>query len=107
MVGDDDPDILILQFRDDVLDILDGDRVDTGERLVKEDELRVDCECSGNLTTATLTTGELDTLALADLMEVELVKKVFQTLFPFLLSELLGHLHHRHDVVLYGHVAEY
>ena len=40
-------------------------------------------------------------------MEVELVEQVLQTLLPFLLRELLRHLHHGHDVVLYAHMAEY
>jgi len=40
-------------------------------------------------------------------MEIELVKQVLQTLLPFLLRELLRHLHHGHDVVLHAHVAKY
>ena len=89
VVCNDDSDILVFELCDDLLDILDGDRVDTGERFIKEDELRVDCKRAGDLAAAALTTGELDTLALADLMEIELIKKVFQTLLPFLLCELL------------------
>ena len=107
MVGDDDSDILVLEFGDDVLDILYSDRVDTCKRFIEKDELRVDGQGAGYFATAALTTGKLDTLALADLVEVELIKKVFQTLLPLLLSELLGHLHDGHDVVLNAHVTEY
>ena len=107
MVGDDDSDVLVLQFCDDVLDILNGDRVHTGERLIEKDELRVDGESTCNLATAALTSGELDTLALAHLVEVELVEKILKTLLSLLFGELLGHLHHRHNVVLNCHMAEH
>ena len=107
VVGDDDTDILVFQFCDDVLDVLHGDRVDTGKRLIEKDELGVDGKCTCNLATAALTTGKLDALALAHLMEVELIEKVLQTLQSLFLCELLGHLHHGHDVVLHGHVTEH
>ena len=107
MVSDDDTDILVFQFCDDVLDVFHSDRVDTGERFIEKDELRVDGQCACNLAAATLTSGQLDALALAYFVEVELVEKVFQTLQSLFLGELLGHLHHGHDVVLYSHVSEH
>ena len=54
MIGDDHTDILVLEFRYDVLDILDSDRVDSGKRFVKKNELRVDGKRAGYLATATL-----------------------------------------------------
>ena len=72
-----------------VLDILDGDRIDSCKRLVKEYELRVYGKRTGNLAAAALSSGKLDTLALAHLMEVELVEQVFKALLALLLGELL------------------
>ena len=80
MVSDNDTDILVFEFSDDILDILNGDRVDSSERLIKKDELRIDREGTRNLATTTLTSRKLDTLALADFMQIELIQKVFQAL---------------------------
>ena len=89
MVGDYDSDILVLEFRYDLLDVLHGNRVDSCERFVQKNEFRVDCQRTCDLAATTLTTGELDSLALADFMKIELIQKVFQTLQPLLLGELL------------------
>ena len=105
MVGDDDSDVLVLQLGDDVLDVLHGDRIDSRERLVQEDELRVDREGAGYFAAAPFTSGELDSETLADLREVEFVYQVLKSLLPFPLGHL-GHLHHRHNVVFDRHLAE-
>ncbi len=65
MVGDDHADVLVFEFGDDVLDIFNSDGVDTGERLVKENEFRVNCESASDFTTSSLSSGELDSEALA------------------------------------------
>ena len=85
VVGDDHTDILVFQFGDDELYVFDGDRVDSGERLVKQDELGVDGECPCNLAAASLASRELDSEALAYLREIELVDQAFQPFVPFLL----------------------
>ena len=110
VVGDDDADIAVFQLRDDVLDVLHGDRVDPGEGFVQQDELRVHGEGAGDLAAAAFTAGELDTLALAHLGEVEFVDEPFQALLPLGLGHPaggLGHLHDGHDVVLHRHLAEH
>ena len=81
-------------MRNKVTDFSNSDRVHACKRLIKKDELRVDCEGSGDLATTALTSGKLDTLALAHLVKVELVQKVLKTLQTLFLGELLGHLHH-------------
>jgi len=63
----DDSDITVLEFCDDILDILDGDGVNAGERLVKKDESGVHGEGAGDFAAAPLTTGELDSEGLSDL----------------------------------------
>ena len=55
VVGDYDTDVLILELGDDVLDIFHRNRVDSGKRLVKKDELRVNGKSAGDLATTTLT----------------------------------------------------
>ena len=58
MVGDEDTDILVAKLSYDALNILHSDRVDTSERLVKHDELRVNGQTASDLSTTTLTTRE-------------------------------------------------
>ena len=53
------------------------------------------------------TSGKLDTLAFADLMEIELIQKILQTLLSLGFRELLGHLHNGHYIVFHGHMSEH
>ena len=71
VVSDDYPDVLVLELGNDVLDVLHGNRVNAGERLIKEDELRVDCQCAGDFTAAAFSSGKLDAKTLADFVEAE------------------------------------
>ncbi len=105
MVGDDDSDIAIFQFGDNVLDVLDGDRVDSGEWLIEEDEFRVDGEGAGDFAAAALTSGKLDAEALADLVEVEFINQGLEALLPFFLG-VIGHLHYGHQIVLHREFPE-
>ena len=56
MVGDEDADITEFQAPNNVLDILNSDRVDTRKRLIKHDKLWVDGQTTGYLAATTLTT---------------------------------------------------
>lgn len=47
MVGDQDADVLFFKMIDNRLDVLDGDRVDSGKGFVEHDELRVDGQAAG------------------------------------------------------------
>ena len=106
VVSDDDTYILVFEFRDNELDVLHGNRVNSSERLVQKDELGVDGQGAGDLATAPFASGELDAKAFAHLGEVELADKTFEPFFPFFLFHV-RHLHHRHDVILDGHLAEH
>ena len=55
VVSDDDTDILVFEFGDDELNVLHSNRVYSGERFVKQDELRVNGKGTGNLAAASLT----------------------------------------------------
>ena len=105
MVGDDDADILVLEFGDDVLDILHGDGIHPRERFVQQDEFRVDGQGTGNLATPPLAARQLDAQALAHFREVEFVDERLQPFLPVGPGHI-GHLHHGHDIVLHGHLAE-
>ena len=58
MVGDEDADIFVAKLSYDALDILHCNRVDTSERLVKHNELRVNSQTASDLSTTALTTRE-------------------------------------------------
>ena len=58
MVGDEDANVLVAKLSYDALNILHSDRVDTSERLVKHNELRVNGQTASDLSTTTLTTRE-------------------------------------------------
>ena len=59
VIGYDDADVLVFQLCDYILNVLDGDWVNSGERLVKQYEFGVDGKCPGNLATASFATGQL------------------------------------------------
>ena len=88
-----------------MLDILHGDRVDAGERLVEHDELRVDGQTAGYLGAAALTTRQTVTLVLAHLLQTELGDEALE-LIQLLLMRQLRHLEHRHDIILDRELAE-
>ncbi len=106
MVGDDDADILVFQRSDDTLYILDGDRVHTRERLVEQNERRIDCHGTRNLGAAAFATRKLDTVTLADLLQTELLDKRLDALVLVLLG-IIRHFEHRTDIVLDAQTAEH
>ena len=65
VVGDDHADVLVLELGDDELYVFHCDRVNSGERLVQKDELRIYGQGAGYLAAAPFTTGKLDAEALA------------------------------------------
>ena len=75
VIGDEDAHTALTQVLDDLLDICDGKRVDTRERLVQQDELRFKREAARNLDTAALTAREFRTAAVADVPDVELLEQ--------------------------------
>ena len=54
MVSDNDADIAVFELGDDVLDILDCNRVDSCERLIQKNEFRIDGKGAGNLAASPL-----------------------------------------------------
>ena len=65
VVGDEDTDVAVFQSPHHMLYLLDGNRVDTGKRLVEHDELRVDGQTTRNLGASTFATRKLVAKVLA------------------------------------------
>ena len=106
VVGDEDTDVAVFQFPDNLLDVAHGNRVDAGERLVEHDELRADGQTAGNLRPSALTSRQLVALVLAHLLEAELGDEALQ-LLELLLAAEGRHFEHGHDIVLDAHLAEH
>ena len=72
--------VAVLELPYYLLDILDGNGVNSGKRLVQHYEFGLYGQASGNLRTASLTTGETVTQVLAYLLETELADEALQFL---------------------------
>src|SRR5690606_35576529 len=87
VVGDQHADAALLEVADDVLDVVDGNRVDACERLVQQDKGRVGGQAAGNLGAPALTTGQRHAEAVADMGNMGLLQQLFKALLAFLRSE--------------------
>lgn len=105
VVGDEHPDIALLEVVDDLLNVFDGDGVDGGERLVEHDELGADGQATGYLGASPLTAAETVAVVLAHLLQSELADKALELLFLLFAAEV-GHLQHGADVILHRQLAE-
>src|SRR5687768_5891643 len=75
MVGDKYPDVLEFQFRNNTLDILNGDRIDTSKRLVEKNEFRIHSQCSGDLGPSSFSTTQYITIAFSHMLQAKLVEQ--------------------------------
>ena len=106
MVGDEDADVALGEGFDDVLDVLHGDGVDAGEGFVEEEEHGVVGQSAGNLGAAAFAAGELDALAVAYVLEAELVEERLELGLLLVGGEVLAELEDGHDVVGHSHLAK-
>ena len=106
VVGDEHADVLLLELPHDILDVLHGDGVHTGERLVEHDEEGIDGQTAGYLRATAFAAGELVTQILTHLLQTEFVNEALQ-LFALILTGLARHLQHGGDVVLHRHLAKH
>ena len=88
----------------DALNILHSDRVDTSERLVKHDELRVNGQTASDLSTTALTTREAVTSVRTDFFQSELSDELLKTCLLLLLRSI-RQLQHREDIVLHAELT--
>ena len=105
VVGDQDGDAVLPQFADDLLDAVDGDRVDAGERLVQQDDLGIGDQAAGDLQPPALAAGERDGARLAEPVDVELLEQLVAAPVPRAAVDA-QHLHHAQQVLLDGELAE-
>ncbi len=89
MVGDQNAEAAILQKQDQLSDIVDGERVDAGERLVEQHEVRIDSEATRDLATTTLTARKRGDRALRDLLEPEATDELPRLLVHVRVGEIL------------------
>ena len=106
VVGDKNTDVAVLEMGDDVLNVLHGDGVDTGKRLVEEEELGVVGQCASYLGAAAFATGKLDAFAAANLLKTKFGDEGLELFFPLGCCEVFAELEDGHDIVLDGHVAK-
>ena len=104
MVGDEDANVFLLELIDDILDIFDGDRIDTCERLIEHDEFRRDGETACNLDTTSFATRKAVTEVLAHLMQAELRDERFELLFLLVFCQI-GHLESGEEIVFDRHLS--
>lgn len=106
VVGDEDADVFVLEFGHNGLNVLYGDRIDTGKGFVQHDEARRYSQAAGYLGTATLAAGEAVAKVFAYFLKVKFGYQAFQ-LFVLIGLGQSGHFEDGEDVVLHGHFAEY
>ena len=105
MVGNEDRDPVVTELDDDLLDRVDGDRIDAGERLVEKDDPRVGDEAAGDLEPPLLAAGERPGPRLADVLDRELFEELLAAIAALLASHSYQ-LHDRQQILLGGELAE-
>ena len=106
MVGDKDADVFLLEFIDDVLDVLDGNGVNAGEGFVEHDEFGIDGETAGNFGASAFAARELVAEVFPHFLEPELGDEAFK--FVALFGRGHGcHLEDGPDVVFHRQLSEH
>src|SRR6185437_13053598 len=105
VVGDQHADAAILEMRDEVADVVDGDRIDAGQRLVEEDEMRLRRESAGDLDAAPLAARQRHRRRPAQMGDRELGQERIERRLAHLVHGL-DDLENGADVVLDGEAAE-
>ena len=105
MVGNEDAHALVLEPRNDGLDVGHGDGVNTRERFVQQEERGVAREGARNLEAAAFATRAAHRLRLADMRNLEFLEQFLQAALAFAALHVLR-LEDGHDVVLDGELAE-
>ena len=86
MVSNQDAYILLFEFIDNALDILNGNRVNSGKRLVKHDELRVDGQTAGNFRASAFPAAESVAIILSHFLKIEFRNQSFKFFALFFLT---------------------
>src|SRR6266478_1004010 len=97
VVGDQDADAAVAEPGDDRLDVVNGDGVNAGERLVEQQELRLRHEGARDLEPAALAARKLVRLLMAEVLDRELIEQRLEPP-PAFLGIDVQRLEDRHDV---------
>ena len=106
MVGDENANIAVFQFPDNLLNVFHCDGVDTGKRLVEHDETGLDGKTTGDFASTTFATTQLVAFVLAHPAQAELADKALK-LLQLIITWLACHLQYGEDVVLDTHLSKY
>ena len=88
VIGDEYADSALRKVTDLVLDVGDGNRIDSGKGLVEQHERGLDCERPGDLDAATLSTRQLFAGGGLDVLQAKLIQKSVDELAPRLLAQV-------------------
>ena len=81
VVGQQDRDALISEPGDDVLDRVDGDRIDTGEGFIEQDQFGLAGQAASNFEASSLTSGEGRGNLSVSIGDAELVEQISDSPF--------------------------
>src|SRR6266852_2092048 len=105
MVRHQDADTAVLQVGDNALDLNDGNRIDTGERLVEAKEERVEDECARNLDLPALAAREHAGPRLGEARDIQLVEQRLQPRLPLFFVKR-QRFQHGQQILLDGQLAK-
>src|SRR5207302_1540063 len=106
VIRDQDADAAVPQAGHDGLDVVHGDRIDAGERLVQQHELGRGDERTGDLEAAPLTARQLEPLLTPQVLDGELVEQALEAVRLLGIAQWQG-LENGADVLLDGELAEH
>ena len=111
MVSDQHADAACLEESDDALDLDHGDRIDTGEGLIQQDETRLGGQRTGDFDPAALTTGQCQRWRVTQLLHPQVLQQGHQPLFNHVFAQrpalrITLQLQHGLDVFAHAQLAE-
>src|SRR5712691_2373102 len=105
MIGDQDADATILEVRYEVADVADRNRIDPGERLIEQDEVRLGRQRPGDLATPPLAARQRHRRSAPQMADRELGQERVEHRLPGF-GFGLGDLENGADVLLDGEATE-
>ncbi len=91
---------------DDLLDVVDRNRVYPGKGLVQQNEAGVGCQCARNLGAPALTTGQAHAKTVAEVVDMEFTQQRFEFPLARLTVQVLAGFQNRHDIFGDGQLAK-
>ena len=106
MVGYQHTDIPVFQVHNYCLNIVHSNRVNASKRLIKQNKFRIDCQGSCNFGTSALASRQLETLALANMLQAEFFQKLLGHFVTSLAVKVTTELQNGLYVILDRHFLE-